>query len=235
MSSFNKKLTFHSVQLTDTFSKLFANAMKTTKLPPIITQEFQQSLTPNDVLNILKEGNERFTSNVSLARDLSTQRENLASAQYPLAVILGCIDSRAPSELIFDLGLGVVFNARVAGNILNDDILGSIEFACKIAGAKLIVVMGHSNCGAIKGACDGVRLAHITSIMEKINPVIDSVKKTSNLQGAELLAEVTHQNTQNVKEQILSKSDIIKEMTSKNEVKIVSCVYSLETGRVNFD
>jgi carbonic anhydrase len=205
------------------------------KLPPIITQEFQQSLAPSDVITILKEGNERFASNLHLARDLSSQRENLASAQYPVAVILGCIDSRTPSELIFDIGLGVVFNVRVAGNILNDDVLGSIEFACKIAGAKLIVVMGHTDCGAIKAACNGTRMAHITSIMKKIDPVICSIKETSNLENDTLVEAVTHHNTKYVKEQILNKSDIIKEMISANEVEIVSCVYSLETGYVNFD
>lgn len=206
------------------------------KLPAIITQEFQQSLTPQDVLKLLKDGNERFASNLHLARDLATQRENLASAQYPIAVILGCIDSRTPSELIFDLGLGIVFNVRVAGNILNDDILGSIEFACKVAGAKLILVMGHTDCGAIKAACNHTRLAHITSIMEKIEPVISDVKnKQSITDNTSFVEEVTHRNTEHVKKQIVERSEIIRNMITDNEVEIVSCVYSLETGYVNFD
>jgi len=207
-------------------------------IPPIITKEFQQKLSYHDVLEILKEGNQRFLNNTQIIRNLEDQRKNLTSAQHPIAVILGCIDSRVPSELIFDLGLGDVFNIRVAGNILNDDILGSIEFACNVVGAKLIVVMGHSDCGAIKAACGHTRLGHISSIMEKIEPVIQQIEPKFNNasnENIDFINEVTIQNTVHVKNQILEKSTIISEMVQNSEVGIVSAVYYLERGKVVFE
>jgi len=203
------------------------------EIPPIITKEFQESLSSNDVLNILKDGNKRFIANTRMMRSLKDQRTSLASAQHPIAVTLGCIDSRVPSEIIFDLGLGDVFNIRVAGNILNDDVLGSIEFACSIVGAKLIVVMGHSDCGAIKAACNNTRLGHITAIMEKIDPVIKRVKELHNDEST-LIEMVTVQNTVFVKNQILERSEIINEMVTSGAVGIVSAVYHLESGIVDF-
>ncbi len=207
-------------------------------IPPIITKEFQQKLAYHDVLEILKDGNQRFLNNTQIIRNLEDQRKNLTSAQHPIAVILGCIDSRVPSELIFDLGLGDVFNIRVAGNILNEDILGSIEFACNVVGAKLIVVMGHSDCGAIKAACGHTRLGHISSIMEKIEPVIQQIEPKFNNasnENIDFINEVTIQNTVHVKNQILEKSTIISEMVQNSEVGIVSAVYHLERGEVVFE
>lgn len=200
----------------------------------IVTREYQESLTPTQVLEFLKEGNQRFLNNEKIERDFDQQRKNLKSAQHPIAIILGCIDSRVPSELIFDLGLGDVFNVRIAGNILNDDVLGSLEFACKVVGAKLIVVMGHTDCGAIKAACSGVRLAHISSIMEKIDPVINSIKR-ENQTEEDFVNDVTHANTVLVKREIIAKSSILREMKDQGAIEIVNAVYSVEDGVVTFD
>ena len=203
-------------------------------IPSIVTKEFQENVTPFEVLAMLKEGNQRFLNNEKIDRDFDKQRENLKSAQHPIAIILGCIDSRVPSELIFDLGLGDVFNVRVAGNILNDDVLGSLEFACKVIGAKLIVVMGHTDCGAIKAACNGVRMEHITSIMEKIDPVIQSINR-KDLPEEGFVEKVTHKNTVRVKAEITQKSITLREMQSQGEIQIVNAVYCVESGIVTFD
>jgi len=204
-------------------------------IPSIVTKEFQENVTPFEVLAILKEGNQRFLKNEKIERDFDKQRENLKSAQHPIAIILGCIDSRVPSELIFDLGLGDVFNVRVAGNILNDDVLGSLEFACKVVGAKLIVVMGHTDCGAIKAACNGVRMEHITSIMEKIDPVIESINRKEFQTEETFVEKVTHKNTVRVKAEITQKSITLREMQSQGEIQIVNAVYCVESGIVTFD
>jgi carbonic anhydrase len=203
-------------------------------IPSIVTKEFQENVTPFEVLAILKEGNQRFLNNEKIDRDFDKQRENLKSAQHPIAIILGCIDSRVPSELIFDLGLGDVFNVRVAGNILNDDVLGSLEFACKVVGAKLIVVMGHTDCGAIKAACNGVRMEHITSIMEKIDPVIQSINR-KELPEEGFVEKVTHKNTIRVKAEITQRSVTLREMQSQGAIEIVNAVYCVESGIVTFD
>ena len=203
-------------------------------IPSIVTKEFQENVTPFEVLAILKEGNQRFLNNEKIDRDFYKQRENLKSAQHPIAIILGCIDSRVPSELIFDLGLGDVFNVRVAGNILNDDVLGSLEFACKVVGAKLIVVMGHTDCGAIKAACNGVRMEHITSIMEKIDPVIQSINR-KELPEEGFVEKVTHKNTIRVKAEITQRSVTLQEMQSQGAIEIVNAVYCVESGIVTFD
>jgi carbonic anhydrase len=202
------------------------------KLPPVITKNFQQSVSHEDVLQILKNGNQRFYSGLQMQRNLEDQRQNLTSEQHPIAVILGCIDSRVPSELIFDLGLGDVFNIRIAGNILNDDILGSLEFACHVVGAKLIVVLGHSDCGAIKAACSNVQLGHISHITQKIKPIVEIAKH-----GAEedIVKNVTRLNTQHIAKEVVKRSEILNAMTTKNEINIVSCVYHLDTGIVDFD
>ena len=204
-------------------------------IPSIVTKEFQENVTPFEVLAMLKEGNQRFLNNEKIERDFDKQRENLKSAQHPIAIILGCIDSRVPSELIFDLGLGDVFNVRVAGNILNDDVLGSLEFACKVVGAKLIVVMGHTDCGAIKAACNGVRMEHITSIMEKIDPVIQSINRKEFQTEEGFTEKVTHKNTIRVKAEITQKSQTLREMQSQGAIQIVNAVYCVESGIVTFD
>lgn len=141
-----------------------------------LTKEQQQAITPEKAIELLKEGNKRFVSNLKLNRNLIQQVNETSQGQFPFAVILSCMDSRTPAELIFDQGLGDIFSIRVAGNILNDDILGSIEFACQVVGVKLIAVVGHTQCGAIKGACDGVKLGNLTNLLNKINPVIQEAK-----------------------------------------------------------
>src|SRR5277367_3325150 len=142
------------------------------------TKDTQESLTPEHALEILKEGNERFVNNIKAHRDLLEQANNTSSGQFPFAAILSCIDSRTSAELIFDQGLGDIFSIRIAGNILNDDILGSMEFACKIAGSKLIVVLGHTKCGAIEGACNNIEIGNITALLSKIKPAIELEKET---------------------------------------------------------
>lgn len=141
-----------------------------------LTKEQQQAITPEKAIELLKEGNKRFVNNLKLNRNLLQQVNETSQGQFPFAVILSCMDSRTPAELIFDQGLGDVFSIRVAGNILNDDILGSIEFACQVVGVKLIAVVGHTQCGAIKGACDGVKLGNLTNLLNKISPVIQEAK-----------------------------------------------------------
>ncbi|MEO6695605.1 MAG: carbonic anhydrase, partial [Ignavibacteria bacterium] len=142
------------------------------------TKQSQVELTPDEALGYLKEGNERFINNIKSHRNLLAQVNETSSEQFPFAAILSCIDSRTSAELIFDQGLGDIFSIRIAGNILNDDILGSMEFACKISGSKLIVILGHTNCGAIIGACDNIKLGHITSLMDKIKPAIETETQT---------------------------------------------------------
>jgi len=200
-------------------------------LPPVITKTFQQSVDHKDVLEILKNGNKRFYSGIQMERNLEDQRQNLTSEQHPIAVILGCIDSRVPSELIFDLGLGDVFNIRIAGNILNDDILGSLEFACNVVGAKLVVVLGHSDCGAIRASCNNVKIGHIANITSKIEHIVELAKK----QSGDLIANVTLLNTRYVKDEIIKRSTILGDMVRANQINIVSCVYHLDTGIVDFD
>jgi carbonic anhydrase len=203
------------------------------KLPSVVTKEFQQSITHEDALYILQSGNKRFTSGVQMQRNLDDQRQNLTSEQHPIAVILGCIDSRVPSELIFDLGLGDVFNIRIAGNILNDDILGSLEFACNVVGAKLIIVLGHSDCGAIRAACKNIKVGYISNIVNKIEPIVDMARKHSTEEN--IIENVTLLNTQYVKSEITKRSKILKDMVESNQINIVSGVYNLSSGVVELN
>jgi len=203
------------------------------KLPSVVTKEFQQSITHEDALYILQSGNKRFTSGVQMQRNLDDQRQNLTSEQHPIAVILGCIDSRVPSELIFDLGLGDVFNIRIAGNILNDDILGSLEFACNVVGAKLIIVLGHSDCGAIRAACKNIKVGYISNIVNKIEPIVDMARKHSTEEN--IIENVTLLNTQYVKSEITKRSKILKDMVESNQINIVSGVYNLASGEVELN
>lgn len=198
------------------------------------TKESQQDLTPERALDYLKEGNRRFQSNLQLHRDLLEQVNITSEGQYPFAVVLSCIDSRTSVELIFDQGLGDIFSVRIAGNVLNDDILGSMEFACKLAGSKLIVVMGHSACGAVKGACEGANLGHLTGLLEKIAPAIESVDAQSAPQGADRIQQVAERNVDLVTQQILERSPILEEMIRKGEVGLVGALYSVSTGEVRF-
>ena len=203
-----------------------------------LDRALQQSLTPAEALELLKDGNRRFVNNLKANRDLLQQINETREGQFPFSIILSCIDSRTSVELIFDQGLGDVFSTRVAGNIVNDDILGSMEFACRLAGSKLIVVLGHTHCGAIKGACDEVHLEHLTGLLEKIRPAIDAAHEEA-IAGAEadndsLVQRVAERNVQLAVDQILEKSHVLKEMAANGEIGIVGGMYDIETGHVIF-
>ncbi len=203
----------------------------------VITAEQQKALTPDSVLRSLKEGNIRFVNNNVTARDHSSLVRDASFGQFPKAVILSCVDSRIPVEDVFDKGIGDIFVARVAGNIINDDILGSMEFGCKVSGAKLIVVLGHSRCGAVKSAIDNVKLGNITTLLNKIKPAViksqsyAGEKTSKNEDFADL---VGRNNVLNSIELIKSKSPILKQMLENGEIKIVGAYYDMKTGEVTF-
>lgn len=200
------------------------------------TKETQSAMTPDAALQMLKDGNQRFVDAKPVSRNLLEQVKATAQKQYPYAVILSCIDSRVPAEIVFDQGIGDFFSVRLAGNITDVDVLGSMEFACKITGAKLIVVMGHSNCGAIKGAIDDAKLGNLTELLAKIKPAVDETKtdgeRTSK--NHEFVENVSKQNVLDVMKQIREKSPVLDEMIKNGEVKLVGGMYDLETGKVEF-
>jgi carbonic anhydrase len=201
------------------------------------TKETQDQLTPEHALDILKEGNERFVNNIKAHRDLLEQANVTSSGQFPFAAILSCIDSRTSAELIFDQGLGDVFSIRIAGNILNDDILGSMEFACKIAGSKLIVVLGHTKCGAIEGACDNIELGHITTLLNKVKPAIaieTETKSERNSKNKKFVENVTIHNVTITVQQVKEQSPLLREMEQSGKIKIIGGLYDLDTGKVTF-
>ena len=203
----------------------------------VLSQEEQAALTPEQVLTALKQGNHRFLSGEITSRDHSAQVRFAAKGQFPKAIALSCVDSRIPVEDVFDLGIGDIFVARVAGNFENTDILGSMEFATRISGAKVILVMGHSDCGAIKAAIDGAELGNITPMLENIQPAIDSLtgykgEKTSS--NPEFVHMVTEQNIQLSIEDIRSRSPVIAEMEKNGEVQIVGALYEMSSGVVTF-
>ena len=199
-----------------------------------ITKESQQALTPKDVLTILKSGNSRFVNNLKNNRNLLEQANESVEGQFPIAIILSCIDSRTSAELIFDQGLGDVFSVRVAGNIVNDDILGSMEYACKVSGSKLVVVLGHTHCGAIRGACSGAELGHLTGLLEKIQPAVESVKISKFAKNGTLEDKVAERNVEIMVEQVKHRSEVLAEMETGGEISIVGAMYNIETGIVEF-
>lgn len=201
------------------------------------TKETQSMISPEVALNLLKEGNERFINGDTINRDLSEQIQDTANGQYPYAAILSCIDSRVPAEMIFDQGIGDIFNVRIAGNFVNTDILGSLEFACKVAGSKLIVVLGHTSCGAVKGACDNVELGNLTEMLNQLMPAVNSVKdvnlnRTSS--NAEFVQKVADANVRLTMENILAESPLLSEMIENKEIALVGAMYDVSSGRVNF-
>ena len=200
------------------------------------TKETQTDLTPDTALTILKQGNERFVNNLKANRDLLKQVNETSDGQHPFAVILSCIDSRTSAELIFDQGLGDVFSVRIAGNCVNEDILGSMEFACKVVGVKLIVVLGHSRCGAVKGACDDVRMGNLTALLNKIRPAVDDIRGTGTGNGSdpEFVERVAGRNVELAMEQIAQRSPILKEMLGAGDIGIVGGIYDVQTGVVEF-
>ena len=201
------------------------------------TKASQAAMTPQQALAELQAGNARFVAGTPLHRDFPAQVKATASGQYPFAVVLSCLDSRQPIEIVLDQGIGDIFSARVAGNILNDDILGSMEFACKVSGAKLIAVIGHSNCGAIKGAVDDVELGDLTGLLSKIKPAIAEVPpeiQPRNSKNLEFVDDVSKANVRLVMQQIRERSPILKEMLDKGEIGLVGGMYDLSTGVVTF-
>jgi carbonic anhydrase len=197
----------------------------------------QAALTPAQVLADLQNGNRRFASGKIKPRDMLHDQQITAAGQYPHAVVLSCIDSRAPAEIIFDAGLGDLFNARIAGNIADPDLAGSMEFACAVSGAKLVLVMGHTSCGAIKGACDKVELGNLTGLLTKIQPAVAAVQDVPgdrNSKNTAFVEAVSEANVRLTVERIRELSPILREMESSGKIQIAGCVYDLETGRVRF-
>jgi carbonic anhydrase len=217
-----------------------ANAATVTPAPleeKVLTAEEQKALTPDSVIQILKDGNKRFMNNNFTSRDNPALVKDAAKGQYPMAVILSCIDSRVPVEDVFDRGIGDIFVARVAGNFVNEDILGSMEYSCKVSGAKLIVVMGHESCGAIKATIDNVKLGNITAMLTKIKPAVvvsQDFKGDKTSKNHDFVDYVGKNNVKNTIETIKAKSPTLKEMADKGEIKIVGAYYNLTIGEVTF-
>ena len=201
------------------------------------TKETQDELTPELAINLLKQGNERFVNNIKMHRNLLQQVNETSAGQFPFAAILSCIDSRTSAELIFDQGLGDILSIRIAGNILNEDILGSMEFSCKLAGSKLIVVLGHTNCGAITGACNNIVLGNMTGLLNKIKPAIEmeTETKTNRTDKNEIfLRNVTVNNVFITVKKVREQSSILQEMEQKGEIKIIGGLHDIDTGQVTF-
>lgn len=201
------------------------------------TKETQSTMTPQKALAFLKEGNQRFQDNLKANRNLLQQVNETGGGQFPFAIILSCIDSRVSTELVFDQGLGDIFSVRIAGNFVNEDILGSMEFACKLAGSKLVVVLGHSKCGAIKGACDDAKMGNLTALISKIKPAVEAVKDPSQNRtsgNSEFVENVAAMNVKLTIENIKKQSPVLKEMLDNKEIDLVGGMYNVETGVVNF-
>jgi carbonic anhydrase len=202
-------------------------------------KQLQNEITPRMALEVLKSGNDRFINNLKANRNLLEQVNQTRDGQWPFATILSCIDSRTSAELIFDQGLGDVFSIRIAGNIVNTDILGSMEFACKVAGSKLIVVLGHTKCGAVKGACDHVEMGNLTELLSKLQPAVYAEKETSNAEkrnakNAQFVENVASINVRRSVINIIERSFILEEMVENGEIGIVGAMYDIETGQVEF-
>jgi carbonic anhydrase len=203
----------------------------------VLTKEEQARLTPDTILQMLKDGNNSFINDNLTVRLHSAQVRAAVSGQYPSAVILSCLDSRIPVEDVFNKGIGDLFVARVAGNIVNEDILGSMEYGCKVSGAKLIVVIGHTECGAIKSAIDNVKLGNITALLSKIKPAVDSTQSFSGekiSKNKDYFDAVCKKNVQLTIANITQRSEILRDMKQKSAIKIVGAIYDMATGKVTF-
>ena len=203
------------------------------------TRETQATMTPQKALQFLKEGNLRFQNNLKANRNLLEQVNDTSEGQFPFATILSCIDSRVSAELVFDQGLGDIFSIRIAGNFVNEDILGSMEFASKLAGTKLIVVLGHTSCGAVKGACDDAKMGNLTGMLAKIKPAVESVSEPKdegqrNSKNLDFVDAVAEKNVTLTIDNIRNMSPILKEMEDNNEIDIVGAMYDINTGAVSF-
>jgi carbonic anhydrase len=202
-----------------------------------ITKEIQDAITPAMALNLLEEGNKRFINNLKANRNLLLQANETSDGQHPFAVILSCIDSRTSAELVFDQGLGDIFSIRIAGNIINEDILGSMEFACKVAGSKIIVVLGHSNCGAVKGACDHVEMGNLTALLSKIRPAVDEeFETTANRTSANstFVENVATINLKRTVKSIMERSTILEQMIESGAIGIIGGMHDLSSGKVTY-
>lgn len=202
-----------------------------------LTREMQVHLSPEKAIQLLRDGNQRFVNNLKLSRNLLQQVNETSDGQFPFAVILSCIDSRTSAELIFDQGLGDIFSCRIAGNILNEDILGSMEFACRIAGSKVIMILGHTKCGAVKGACHGVKLGNLTALLDKLRPAMDialSEKAGLDTSDPEFMKDVGRLNVHHVMNEIPKHSPILAEMLDNNEIALIGGMYDVDTGKVTF-
>jgi carbonic anhydrase len=202
------------------------------------TAESQAKLTPGAAVHMLKEGNTRFVEGSPVIRDLYAQVKQTSAGQFPFAAIVSCIDSRIPTEIIFDQGIGDIFNARIAGNFVNEDILGSLEFACKLAGSKVIVVMGHTSCGAVKGACDHAKLGNLTGLLDKINPALDAVKTPKGTdrssKNLSFVNEVAVQNVNLNIAKLKEDSPVLNTMIEAGEIEVVGAMYDVSSGVVSF-
>ena len=198
------------------------------------TKVTQANLTPQLAHEILVEGNDRFVKNVKAQRNLQQQVLDTSKGQYPFAVILSCIDSRVPTELVFDQGIGDIFSARVAGNIVNEDVLGSMEYACKVAGSKIVVVLGHSSCGAVTAACNHVEMGNITALLSKIQPAVNKIKPKSNTYTEKEIEQVATLNVKLTIERIRKESPILNELEKNDEIEIVGAMYDVSSGIVDF-
>jgi carbonic anhydrase len=201
-----------------------------------LTQAQRDALTPDQIIEMMRKGNERFRSGRMKSQDFLAQKRASASGQYPAAIILSCIDSRAPAEIILDMGIGDTFNARVAGNVANPDMLGSMEFACAVAGAKVILVMGHTACGAIKGAIDNVQVGNLTGLLESIKPAVEMTQYEGerSSKNAEFVDAVARSNVLHTIEVIRSNSSILADLEKKGKMRIVGAMYDLHNGKVSF-
>ncbi len=203
----------------------------------VMTEERRAELSPQDMRHLLQEGNQRFVDGDWIDWDFRHEQADTAAGQYPGAIVLGCIDSRAPAEIIFNLRIGDIFNARVAGNIVDEDIAGSMEYACKVAGSKIIIVMGHTNCGAVKGAIDQVELGTLTQLLAKIKPTIDAVQDVEGertTKNSAFVNSVAKMSVMLTMENIRETSPVLKKMEDNNEIDIVGAMYDVESGKVEF-
>lgn len=203
------------------------------------TLDTQTAMTPDTAIAALQEGNKRFLQKQMLKRDLINQVTDTSTGQYPFATVLSCIDSRVSAELVFDQGIGDIFSVRIAGNFANEDILGSMEFATKLAGSKLIVVLGHTACGAIKGACDDAKLGNLTSMLAKLKPAVKAVTEPTEASertsaNASFVNEVARQNVLQTIENIKAQSETIAELEANGDIKIVGAMYNVQSGEVDF-
>ena len=203
------------------------------------TKETQAAISPNKAIDLLKEGNLRFQSNKEVDRNLLAQVSDTSTGQYPFATILHCVDSRVSAELVFDQGIGDIFSIRIAGNFVNEDILGSMEFTCKLAGTKVIVVLGHTACGAVKGACDDAKLGNLTTLLEKLKPAVEAVSEPAdtakrNSANIDFVNNVAEKNVYMTIENIRERSAVLKDMEAQGEIKIIGAMYDIKDGSVTF-